>query len=272
MHRYVRENRELWEAWTDVNVRSAFYDVAGFKAAPSPLDRIVRAGLGDVANKSVLHLQCHFGLDTLRVALAGGHVTGVDFSPRAIAAARRLADELGIVAHFVESDIYALPDVLDGTFDIVFASWGVLSWLPELAPWGRVIARHLRPGGRFFLAEGHPTFFLFDAPDDEHLQLHYPYFVTPEPIVIPVTGNYADPSAPVSGTEYAFPHSLEEIVMALLDAGLRLDELREHDHVVWRAFPFLVERAPGEWVLPPGRPSLPLAFSLRATKPGAPPR
>jgi len=268
MNRYVRANRELWDAWTEINVHSAFYDVAGFKAAPSPLDTIVRAGLGDVTGASVLHLQCHFGLDTLRVALGGADVTGVDYSPRAIAYARGLAEELGVVARFIESDIYALPDVLDAQFDRVFASWGVLSWLPELAPWGRIVARYLRPGGTFFLAEGHPTLFVFETTADKtDLELRYPYFATPEPIVIPVTGNYADRTAQVSGTEYAFAHSLEEIVMALVDAGLQLVELREHDHIPWQQFPFMIERAPAEWVLPTDRPSLPLAFSLRAAKP-----
>jgi SAM-dependent methyltransferase len=269
MDRYVRANRELWDAWTDINIHSAFYDVAGFRAAPAaqPLDTIARAGLGNVDGKSLLHLQCHFGLDTLRLALAGADVTGVDFSPKAIAYARRLAEELGIVAHFIESDLYALPDVLDATFDVVFTSWGVLSWLPDLAPWGRLVARCLRPGGTFFIAEGHPVLFLFDPTADKlDIELRYPYFATPEPIVIPVTGNYADPSAQVSGTEYAFAHSLEDIVMALLAAGLELRELREHQHIPWRAFPFMIEQAPREWTLPADRPSLPLAFSLRATK------
>jgi SAM-dependent methyltransferase len=268
--RYVRANRELWDAWTDINVRSAFYDVAAFKAAPAhqPLDAIVRAGLGDVAGKRVLHLQCHFGMDTLRVALAGGEVTGVDFSPKAIAYARALAEELGIVAHFIESDIYAFEPATE--FDLVFSSWGVLSWLPDVRAWGRLVARALRPGGTFFLAEAHPTAMLFEAASEgsEQLRLHYPYFAVPEPIAIAVTGNYADRTSPVTGTEYAFVHSLEDIVMALLDAGLILHELREHQHVPWQAFPFMVERAPREWVLPPGRPSLPLGFSLRAAKPG----
>ena len=265
MNRYVRANRELWDAWTDVNVRSAFYDLAGFKITPTPLDAIVRAGLGDVAGVRVLHLQCHFGMDTLRIALAGGEVTGVDFSPKAIACARALAEELGIVAHFIESDIYALE--LATEFDLVFSSWGVLSWLPDVRAWGQLVARCLRPGGRFFLAEAHPTAMLFE-PDGQRLDLHYPYFATPEPIEITNTGNYADRTAQVTATEYAFAHSLEDIVMSLLDAGLRLDELREHQHVPWQAFPFMVERAPGEWVMPPDRLSLPLGFSLRATKPG----
>lgn len=273
MDPYVRKNQELWDEWTEINVRSAFYDVDGFRREPGPLDAIVRAGLGPLAGRSVLHLQCHFGMDTLRLAREAREVVGVDFSEKAISFARGLAAELGSGARFVQSDVYELPAALDGEFDLVFTSYGVLGWLPDLARWAAIVARYLRPGGAFFLAEGHPTMWMFDNEADE-LRIRYPYFHSAQPIELPPTvGNYADPTAAVTKTEYSWAHSMEDIVMSLLRAGLVLEELREHTHIRWKAFPFLVEEQEPEskdsiWRMPPDRPQLPLMFSLRARKPG----
>lgn len=269
MDPHVRCNQELWDAWADVNYRSAFYDVEGFKAALPPLDDESLAVLGDVAGKSVLHLQCHFGMDTLRIARLGATVTGVDFSSKAIGLARRLAAETGIAARFVESDVYALPDVLDETFDVIFTSYGVLGWLPDLTRWARVVARHLKPGGRFGIVEGHPTMWIFDNEHPTELRVRYPYFGGGEPLVLTSTGNYADPTADVTTTEHSWPHSLGEIVTALLAAGLRLDSLREYDHAVWRAFPFMTETSasPRRFEQPPGPLRIPILFAITATKP-----
>lgn len=277
MDPYVRKNRDLWEEWTDINVRSAFYDVEGYKRQPPPLDPVVREGLGDLSGLSVLHLQCHFGLDTLRVARLAREVVGVDFSPKAIAFARGLAEELGLAGsvRFVESDLYALPEALDGQFDRVFTSYGAIEWLPDLPRWGEIIARFLRPGGSFFIADGHPTMWMFDGEAADGLHVRYPYFQPPRPLEIPPTaGNYADPTAAVTKTAYSWPHAISDIVMALVRAGLQIEDFREHAHVVWQAFPFLVEdrregTGPGErrFVMPPDRPQIPLMFSLRARKP-----
>ena len=261
MNRYVQLNRDLWNEWTEINFRSAFYDVAGFKAEPSPLDPEVLAGLGDIANADVLHLQCHFGMDTLRIARACKSIVGVDFSPAAIARARQLAADTKIAARFVEADVLTLD--LSERFDVVFTSYGVLSWLPDLDAWARTIARHLRPGGRLFLIESHPTMMMFDGAG---LELKYPYFASSDPIVIePAPGHYADPTATWNSSEYGFAHHLGEIVNALIGAGLRIDELQEYRHVVWKAFPFLVEVSPQRYVIPPERPQIPLMFSIRAS-------
>ncbi|MGN6105735.1 MAG: class I SAM-dependent methyltransferase [Kofleriaceae bacterium] len=268
MDRYVRGNQELWDEWTDINVRSEFYDVAGFKANTPPLDPEVREVLGPLEGKSVLHLQCHFGMDTLRIATEAREVTGIDFSERAVGQARQLAGDLGIPARFVQSDLYDLPRVLDGQFDVVFTSYGVIGWLPDLAPWGRIIARYLAPGGRFAMVEAHPTMWMYDGEAPE-LRIRYPYFHVDEPVIEPpTTGNYADPTAPVTKSAYTWSHSMSDIVMSLIDAGLRIDELREHRHVVWKAFPFLVEESRHRWRMPPDRPEIPLLFSLRASRPG----
>lgn len=268
MDPYVAKNRALWDEWAEINYRSPFYAVESFQANPTPLDADVRAGLGDVTGKSVLHLQCHFGMDSIRLKLAGAaSVVGIDFSPVAIAKARELASAMAIDVRFVETDVYELPAVLDETFDLVFTSYGVIGWLPDLTPWGQLIARYLRPGGRFFLIEGHPTMWMFDGTASS-LVLKYPYFRQREPIALePSTGTYADPTATFTHTEYSWPHELSETINALTTAGLRLDEMREYRHVVWQAFPFLVERSPGTFVLPGHMPQLPMMFSLRAMKP-----
>jgi SAM-dependent methyltransferase len=275
MHPLVRKNQELWDEWAEINYRSAFYDVAGFVGDPahSPLDPEVLAGLGDLTGAKVLHLQCHFGMDTLRLARLAREVVGVDFSTRAIARARELAAHVGIAARFVECDLYTLPEVLDehGSFDVVFTSYGVIGWLPDLARWGEVIARFLAPGGRFFLIEGHPTMWMFDdAAPDGALAITFPYFASGEALVLPPTvGNYADPTAMVTKTEYSWPHGIGEVVTALARAGLVIDTLDEHRHVVWRAFRCLVETSPNRFTMPADRPQLPLMFSIRAHRPGA---
>jgi SAM-dependent methyltransferase len=265
---YIASNRDLWNEWAEINYKSEFYAVAAFKANPTPLDADVLAGLGDLTGKSVLHLQCHFGMDSIRLKLAGAReVVGIDFSNIAIANAKQLASEMGVDVRFLETDIYKLGDVLDGQFDIVFTSYGVIGWLPELTPWGQLIARYLKPGGRFFLIEGHPTMWMFDGNATTSLVLKYPYFRQAEPIVIePGTGTYADPDATFTKTEYSWPHELGETINALTTAGLRLDEMREYGHVVWKAFPFLVEQSPERWVMPPDMPQIPMMFSLRASK------
>jgi SAM-dependent methyltransferase len=265
---YVHKIRDLWDEWAEINYRSRFYDVDGFRRAPSPLDREVRAGLGELAGKSVLHLQCHFGMDTVRIALAGAsRVVGVDYSPKSIAYARTLAADMRIVSvEFVESNVLTLE--LAERFDIVFCSYGVIGWLPELAPWGRVIANHLAPGGRFFLIEGHPTMWMFEGVGVTDFVIKYPYFRSTEPIAIaPATGNYADPDAVFTNTEYSWPHDLAETIGALLGAGLRLDDFREYAHTVWQAFPWMIEESPGRFVMPADKPTIPTMFSIRASKP-----
>ena len=189
MDQHLEANRRLWDAWTPFHVASAFYDVDGFKAGRKELGPIELAGVGDVRGRSLLHLQCHFGLDTLAWAGRGAIVTGVDFSEPAIVAARALAAELGIDARFVVSDVYALPDRLAGEYDIVFTSHGVLSWLPDLAGWARVVARFLKPGGAFFVVDTHPFAYVFDDErTDSELRVRYPYFPRPEPLREEKTG------------------------------------------------------------------------------------
>ena len=263
----VAANRALWDEWTSIHMRSAFYRLDDFK---DPNDNRLRdyeiAHIGEVTNKDLLHLQCHFGLDTLSWARLGANVTGVDFSPEAVAQARKLADELGLRATFVESNVYDLPDNLDATFDIVYTSRGVLGWLPELDGWARVVAHFLKPGGFFYITEMHPSLWVFDD-EAEELRVRYPYFSRAEPLRFETKGSYADPSAEVEQPfEYGWPHPLSEIVNSLIRHGLRIDFLEEYPFLDWPA-PFLVKREDGTWVLPPDQEGeLPLFFALKATK------
>lgn len=266
MNEYLESNRELWNAWTHVHLRSKFYDVDGFKRGDNRLDAIVRGGVGDVHSKSLLHLQCHFGLDTLSWARLGARVTGADFSDEAINAARALAHEVGLDANFVCANIYDLPHVLGGEFDIVFTSHGVLTWLPDLKGWARVIAHFLKPGGLFFIAEAHPCAYIFDDENADDLRVRYSYFRSEEPGKVQVHGSYADRAADVHGTEYWWVYSMSDLVNALVAAGLRVEELREFPFVAWQMLSFMEQDADGWWRLPERFPQIPLMFSLKARK------
>ncbi len=271
MDEALRKNRELWDAWTKIHVASTFYDVPSFRNGERPirLADYEREEVGSVEGRTLLHLQCHFGLDTLSWARLGATVTGADFSEEGIGAARALAAELGIAATFIVSDLYRLPEVLNEQFDVVYTSRGVLGWLPDIAAWARVAAQFVRPGGFLYVTEIHPVANVFEnegvAPGE--LRLAYPYSSHPEPLRFDVKGSYADHDAPTEGlVEYDWDHSLGEIVTALVDAGLRLEFLHEFDFVSWPV-DFLVEGEDRRWRLPEGsKGSLPLFFSLKATK------
>jgi len=219
----IADNRRLWDAWTAIHTTGSFYDVQRFRDDPADV-RIApweREELGDVSGKTLLHLQCHFGLDTLSWArLGAAHVTGVDFSEPAIAFARALAAETGLRdrSRFVVSDIYDLPGELDGeTFDVVYTGRGALCWLPDLGPWAEHVARFLAPGGTFYLHEGHPIMWAIAdeqaTPNDIHFGFDYWGGGT---ISFPVEGSYADLTAEVDAeVEHSWLHSIGEIVTLL---------------------------------------------------------
>lgn len=265
----------MWDVWARHHVRSPWYGVDEFKktgtrAQRRGLDALEMRLVGDVTGKSLLHLQCHFGLDTLSWAKRGATVTGVDFSGEAIEAARALAADVGVAATFIQSDVYELPERLRAEFDVVFASHGVLCWLPDLDRWGRVIAHFLRPGGRFCLIEGHPFPLVFDdTRADRDLRVAFPYFKPGEPLRIERRGSYAVPDADFNSIMYEWVHPLSDVVSALLRAGLRLETFEEYPYVGWAMFPWMEARPDGTWEFPAGTVSLPLMFSLTASKPPA---
>jgi SAM-dependent methyltransferase len=269
-------NRANWDERTAVHLGpGSGYDLGPLRAGRGRLDAIVEAELGPVAGLRVLHLQCHFGKDTLTLAQQGAAaVVGLDFSAPAIEAARRLAGELGLAdrARFVEADLYDAPRAISepGGFDLVFVTWGALPWLPDLAGWARVVAGFLRPGGRLYLAEGHPAAFVFDdtagTPDGEP-GWYAPYFGR-EAVVMDDPTDYADPAARLRHARtHTWMHPLGDLLGALRGAGLALDWFREHPRVTWRMFRSLVRDADGLFTWPE-RQWLPLAYSLAARKEG----
>ncbi len=264
-------NQSLWDVWTRIHAAGDFYDLEGFKAGgvrirPYEIDLV-----GDVTGKSLLHLQCHFGIDTLSWARLGARVTGADISPAAVELASSLAVELGFPeARFVQSNLYDLPDALQGEFDVVYTSRGALGWLPDIRAWARVVAHFVAPGGVFFITEAHPVVNSFEneGVDPGELRLAYPYWEHAQPLIFPAVGSYADPDADVGDeNEHSWDHGLGEIVTALIDAGLQIETLIEHPFLGWKV-DFLVEGPNGDFYLPPETPGeLPLMFSLRARKP-----
>ena len=266
MNEHLETNRAWWNERVPHHADSSFYDLQGLKDGKITLMPLERREVGDVEGRSLLHLQCHFGLDTLSWARLGARVTGVDFSEEGIERARSLSAELGMEATFVHADIYELPDLLSGTFDIVFTSYGVLTWLPDLTCWAYVIAHFLRPGGIFYMAEIHPFASVFyDEPDARDLQVHYPYFHDAEPLPFECEGSYASAAKCTHNVTYEWTHSLGDILNALIGAGLEIDFLHEFPHACYQMFPFLVQDQEGWWQLPDTYGSIPLTFSLKAT-------
>ena len=270
MDDHLETNRRRWDELAPLHVQSAFYDVPAFEAGASSLRSIELAELGDVSGRSLLHLQCHIGLDTLSWARRGARVTGVDFSEASIAEARALAARCGLEAEFVCSAVESLPDVLKGRFDIVFTSYGMLCWLADLNRWAKTVAHFLKPGGVFYIAEAHPFADVFDdAPgaDAERLRVAYPYFSDGRAVVCQGRGSYADrEAAVVHDTSFQWSHTLAEILDAVLGAGLRLEFLHEFPVCFYAKVPGMTRGEDGWWRLPGVGLRLPLLFSLKATK------
>jgi ubiquinone/menaquinone biosynthesis C-methylase UbiE len=261
-------NQAHWNELVPIHVKSAFYDVDGFKAGRSTLDELERDGVGEVAGRSLLHLQCHFGMDTLSWARLGAQSTGVDFSGPAIELARELNEELGLDTRFIQANIYDLPSILDERFDIVVTSYGVLFWLPDITAWAGVVSRCLKPGGRFCIVEGHPFIWTLDQEGPSPLDIRYDYFHRAEPNSWEEDGSYADPAATVVHKKtYEWNHPISDVVGALIAAGLRIESLDEYEVGAWQAVPLMVQGEDGWWRLPPEYPRLPFTYRIVATKP-----
>jgi SAM-dependent methyltransferase len=275
MEPYADVNRASWDERVPAHVASPDYQISRFADDPGHLSEVVRFDLprlGDIRGLRGVHLQCHIGTDTVSLARLGASMTGLDFSAPAVAAARELATGTGADAQFVQGDVYAAPDLLGpGGFELVYTGIGALCWLPDIRRWAGVVAALLAPGGRLFLREGHPMLWaLADERDDGLLVVEYPYFERPEPMVFHDDGTYATTDVVFENTEaHNWNHGLAEIITALMDAGLELTALAEHDSAPWAPFPGMMEKsADGEWRLADQPWRLPCTYTLQAVRRG----
>jgi len=264
---HMQTNRELWDGWTGIHETSELYDMESFRRGRCSLAAIEVEEVGEVTGKRLLHLQCHFGQDTLSWARRGATVTGADFSPKAIALARSLATELDISAEFVCSNVYDLPDSLEGEFDIVFTSAGVLCWLPDLTRWAEVIAHFLASGGIFYIREFHKFANTYDwAEDAAEPIVRNRYFPTDRPERFEGSGSYGGAEPGVKRVSYEWQHSLSEIINSVMAAGLRLEFLHEFPYCTYQHLPFLTQGDDGLWRYDKVDGGIPLMFSLKARR------
>ena len=264
--KFMQENRKMWDEYVAINSHSQLYDLDSFRQGTNKLNPLERSEVGDVKGKTLLHLQCHFGMDTLSWGRLGAQVTGMDYSGEGIKLARKLSDDLRIPARFLCCNLYDLPDNLNEQFDIVYTSYGVLCWLNDIHRWAQIAASFVKPGGFFYIAEFHPFAMVFDD-EAEELHFRYPYYE--KLMSYDITGSYADRGAMVSvKRDYEWNHTMGEIVTALIDAGLRIEFLHEHPFTVYEQLPFLQPDGTGYWRFPEGAQPIPLMFSVKAAKPG----
>jgi SAM-dependent methyltransferase len=258
-------NRALWDERVPIHVDGQFYDVPGFLAGESRLLPFEVEELGSVDGATLVHPQCHFGLDTLSLARMGARVTGLDFSAPAIEAARRVADQAGIEAEFVQADVYEASAALGGRrFDVVYTGRGAINWLPDIERWARVMASLLAPRGRFYITEFHPFTEVFG---EEQLTVERSYF-NRGPWLWDEPGTYADLSAETTQNRTVeWEHTIGDVVSALAHAGLRIEFLHEFDYTMTPRWPFLQRGPDGIFRMPEGQPALPLMYSILASSP-----
>ncbi|MES2478307.1 MAG: class I SAM-dependent methyltransferase [Bacteroidota bacterium] len=261
-HNYIEVNKNLWNKKVAHHVESAFYDVPGFLAGKSSLKAIELDLLGDIKGKSLLHLQCHFGQDTISLARMGASTTGVDFSDAAIEKATELARQTNADAQFICTDIYQLPEVLDKQYDIVFTSYGTIGWLPDMDKWAGVVSRFLKPGGKFIIVDFHPVVWMFD---NEFSHIQYPYF-NQEAIIETLSGTYADRDAPIQESEVGWNHPLTEILSALLSKGLNLKHFGEYDYSPYNCFSKMEEFEAGKFRISHLENKIPMVYSIVMSK------
>ncbi len=256
-------NRESWNELTTLHAESSFYDVDGFKTGKTSLNHIEIEELGDIRGKKLLHLQCHFGMDTLSLAREGAEVVGVDISDTSIQKATELATELNIPAKFIRSNVYDVERVLDDTFDIVYLSYGAINWLDDLDKWAKIISRYLKPNGVFYMVEFHPFIYTLD----DNSEIADSYFKS-NSLETVVEKSYTDKSeiSKKNLKHIEWHHSLSEVVNCLIVNGLKIEFLNEFPYQVYNCFPNLIESGKGKWVSEKHGTKIPHMYSIKATK------
>jgi SAM-dependent methyltransferase len=258
---YIEINRNTWNKKAEVHYNSIFYDVEGFLKGVNSLNEIELSILGNISGKSILHLQCHFGQDTISLGRMGAQVTGVDLSDVAIQQAKELSKKANVDARFICCDIYDLPNHLDKKFDIVFTSYGAIGWLPDLNKWAKLIASFLKPEGRFIMAEFHPVVWMFD---DKFHKIAYNYFNV-SPIIETHTGTYADTSANITLDYVMWNHATSEVLNSLINSGLIIERFDEFDYSPYNCFSNTVKIDDRKYRIEHLENKIPMVFSIEAT-------
>lgn len=262
MSDYLTINRNFWNHRAEQHFDSEFYDNPSFLAGRNSLNTIELDILGDdLSGQQALHLMCHFGQDTLSLARMGATATGVDLSDVAIEKAQLLQQQLGLPATFIRSNVLAIDEHLNQPFDLIFSSYGTIGWLPELARWGQLIAKFLKPGGRFVFADFHPVVWMFD---DDFTYFQYPYFNCAA-YVEESKGSYAAPEDEKVHASAYWNHSLADVFQALLNAGLTITHFSEYDYSPYDCFAKTVKTEQG-FQIQGFEGKLPMVFALEAKK------
>lgn len=259
---YLDINRQTWNQKTDVHIDSEFYDQKSFLEGKNSLNSIELDLLGNLKDKKVLHLQCHFGQDTISLSRLGAKATGVDLSDKAINIAKETAQKLGTATQFINCDIYSLPDYLDEEFDIVFTSYGTIGWLPDLEKWAKVVHRFLKPEGKFLLVDFHPIVWMFD---DNFEKIGHNYFKD-QPIIEIESGTYADKNAPLSLKTISWNHSISEILNSLIKNNLAIASFDEYDYSPYNCFNMTEEFEPKKYRIHHLGNKIPMVYAVVATK------
>ncbi|WP_342327752.1 methyltransferase domain-containing protein [Pedobacter sp. FW305-3-2-15-E-R2A2] len=259
---YLAINKQSWNNRTDAHLKSAFYDLDGFLKGKSSLNDIELNLLGNIEGKSILHLQCHFGQDTISLSQLGAEVTGVDLSDKAIESAKSIASQMNSTAKFICCNIYDLPNHLEQKFDIIFTSYGTITWLPDLQEWAKLISNYLKPEGRFIFAEFHPVVWMFD---DNFETVAYNYFNS-GPILETESGTYADRNAEITQQYVCWNHSMAEVISALITNGLEIKTFQEFDYSPYNCFNKTIEFEPGKYRIEHLDDKIPMVYAIEATR------
>ncbi len=259
---YFEANKQSWNKRTAVHKDSAFYDLASFKNGKSSLNKIELEELGNVKGKTLLHLQCHFGMDTMSWQREGADCVGVDLSDEAIKLGIEINAALNLKTEFICCNIYDLEKHLDKKFDIVFTSYGTIGWLPDLDRWAGIVSHFLKPGGIFYIADFHPVLWMMD----EHFEkIKYHYFNT-EVITEEISGTYSDRDAPIKSIEHGWNHPFSEIFNALLKHGLQILQFNEFPYSPYNCFKNLEQATDGMWRINGMDEKMPMMYSIKAVK------
>lgn len=259
---YLEINKKTWNEKTEVHVHSDFYDNESFIQGKSTLNAIELELLGSISGKKILHLQCHFGQDTLSMVRMGAQVTGVDLSNKAIETAQQLNQQLGLDAQFICSDIYDLPNQLTDTYDIVFTSYGTIGWLPDLDKWAKVIAKFLKPKGKFIMADFHPVVWMYD---NDFKEVFYSYFNI-EPIIEEETGTYGDRNANIETKTITWNHPTSEVLNSLIQNSFQIQCFNEYDYSPYNCFNQTEEFEKGKFRIKHLGNKIPMVFAIVAER------